>query len=62
LSEEIAYNEFNGRWKLNNIQNIGPKISYDNDQINNNFIPANLKLGGFDFILTTTTGWLLMLN
>jgi hypothetical protein len=34
-----------------NIQNIGPKISYDNDQITN-FIPANLKFGtGFDFIL-----------
>jgi hypothetical protein len=25
---------------------------YDNDDVNNNFIPANLKLGtGFDFIL-----------
>ena len=52
-SEEIAYNEFNGRWRAGfNIQNLGPKISYDNDQINTNFIPANLKLGtGFDFIL-----------
>jgi hypothetical protein len=35
-----------------NIQNLGPKISYDNDDFNNNFIPANLKIGtGFDFIL-----------
>jgi hypothetical protein len=52
-SEEIAYNDFNGRWRAGfNIQNIGPKISYDNDQINTNFIPANLKFGtGFDFIL-----------
>ncbi len=52
-SEEIAYNEFNGRWRAGfNIQNLGPKISYDNDQLNTNFIPANLKLGtGFDFIL-----------
>ena len=52
-SEEIAYNEFNGRWRAGfNIQNLGPKISYDNDNFNNNFIPANLKIGtGFDFIL-----------
>ena len=52
-SEEIAFNEFNGRWRAGfNIQNLGPKISYDNDQFSNNFLPANLKLGtGFDFIL-----------
>ncbi|MFV8332995.1 type IX secretion system outer membrane channel protein PorV [Flavobacterium sp. GSP14] len=52
-SEEIAYNDFNGRWRAGfNIQNLGPKISYDNDDFNNNFIPANLKIGtGFDFIL-----------
>lgn len=52
-SEEIAYSEFNGRWRAGfNIQNLGPKISYDNDDFNNNFIPANLKIGtGFDFIL-----------
>lgn len=52
-SEEIAYNVFNGRWRAGfNIQNLGPKISYDNDNLNNNFLPANLKIGtGFDFIL-----------
>jgi hypothetical protein len=52
-SEEIAYNEFNGRWRAGfNIQNLGPKISYDNDEFSTNFLPANLKLGaGFDFIL-----------
>jgi hypothetical protein len=52
-SEELAYNEFNGRWRAGfNIQNLGPKISYDNDNISTNFLPANLKLGtGFDFIL-----------
>ncbi len=52
-SEEIAFNTFNGRWRAGfNIQNLGPKISYDNTEFNNNFIPANLKLGtGFDFIL-----------
>jgi hypothetical protein len=27
-SEEIAYNDFNGRWRAGfNIQNLGPKIS-----------------------------------
>jgi hypothetical protein len=51
-SEEIAYNEFNGRWRAGfNIQNLGPKISYDNDDLSTNFLPANLKIGtGFDFI------------
>ena len=52
-SEEIAYSDFNGRRRGGfNIQNLGPKISYDNDEFNNNFLPANLKIGGgFDFIL-----------
>jgi hypothetical protein len=51
-SEEIAYDDFNGRWRLGfNLQNMGPKISYDNDEFNDNFLPANLRLGGgFDFI------------
>jgi hypothetical protein len=52
-SEEIAYNSFNGRWRGGfNFQNMGPKMSYDNDQITGDFLPANMKLGGgFDFIL-----------
>ena len=52
-SEEIAYNSFNGRWRGGfNFQNMGPKLSYDNDELNSNFLPANMKLGGgFDFIL-----------
>lgn len=52
-SEEIAYDNFNGRWRIGaNIQNVGPKISYDDDEFTNNFLPANLRLGtGFDFIL-----------
>ena len=52
-SEEIAYSEFNGRWRAGfNIQNLGPKINYDKDELNKNFLPANLKIGtGFDFIL-----------
>lgn len=54
-SEEIAFNEFNGRYRLGfNFQNLGPKISYDNDQndVNSNFLPANMRLGGaFDFVL-----------
>lgn len=54
-SEEIAYNDFNGRWRAGiNFQNMGPKINYDNDnsEQNSNFIPANMRIGtGFDFIL-----------
>lgn len=52
-SDEIAYNDFNGRWRAGfNFQNMGPKMSYDNDDLNNNFLPANMRLGGgFDFIL-----------
>ncbi len=52
-SDEIAYESFNGRWRAGfNIQNLGPKVSYDNTQFNSNFLPANLKIGtGFDFIL-----------
>ena len=52
-SEEVAYDNFNGRWRAGfNFQNLGPKISYDNDLLNENFIPANMRLGGsFDFIL-----------
>lgn len=54
-SAEVAYNEFNGRWRAGfNFQNLGPKIKYDagaGDE-NANFLPANMKLGGgFDFIL-----------
>ena len=54
-SEEFALDDFNGRYRWGfNFQNIGPKISYDNDEsdLNSNFIPANMRLGGgFDFIL-----------
>ncbi|RXG22731.1 type IX secretion system outer membrane channel protein PorV [Leeuwenhoekiella aequorea] len=51
-SEQIAYNDFDGRWRGGfNISNIGPKIKYD-DAGQENFIPTNLRLGGgFDFIL-----------
>jgi len=50
-SEEVAYNDFNGRWRGGfAIQNIGPKIKYD-DAGQENFIPTTLRLGGgFDFI------------
>ena len=52
-SEEIAYDNFNGRWRAGfNIQNIGPKISYNDDVLGSSFIPANLRIGtGFDFML-----------
>ncbi|RNC83448.1 MAG: hypothetical protein ED556_12895 [Winogradskyella sp.] len=50
-SEENAYNDFNGRWRLGfAIQNLGPKFSYD-DAGQDVFQPTNLRLGGgFDFI------------
>lgn len=53
-SEELAFQDFNGRWRGGfNFQNLGPKINYDNDRLeeNSNFIPSNMRLGGgFDFI------------
>lgn len=54
-SEEIFYNDFNGRWRIGfNFQNMGPKINYDagaSDDDSANFLPANMKIGtGFDFI------------
>jgi len=49
--EEEAYGDFNGRTRLGfSIQNLGPKIKYD-DGGRDNFLPTNLRLGGgFDFI------------
>ncbi len=51
-SEEIAYNDFDGRWRAGfNISNVGPKLKYD-EVGQENFIPTNLGIGGgFDFIL-----------
>jgi hypothetical protein len=51
-SEEIAYSDFDGRWRAGfNISNIGPKMKYDEVGQENN-LPTNLGLGaGFDFIL-----------
>lgn len=54
-SEELAYDDFNGRWRAGfNFQNLGPKINYDNGNAtdeSSNFLPANMRLGGgFDFI------------
>jgi hypothetical protein len=50
-SEEEAYSDFNGRWRGGfAIQNLGPKIKYDEGG-SENFLPTNLRLGGgFDFI------------
>lgn len=50
-SEEEAYADFNGRWRAGfALQNLGPKLKYD-DAGRENFIPTNLRLGGgFDFI------------
>ena len=54
-SEEKAFTDFDGRYRLGfNFQNLGPKISYDSSidsNLNANFLPAQMKLGGaFDFI------------
>ena len=51
-SREIAYNNFDGRWRAGfNFSNIGGKIQYDAGG-QENFLPSNLKFGGgFDFIL-----------
>jgi len=50
-SEEEAYSDFNGRWRLGfAIQNLGPRFKYD-DGGQEVFQPTNLRLGaGFDFI------------
>lgn len=50
-SEEEAYSDYNGRWRLGfAIQNLGPKFKYDQGG-QENFQPTNLRLGaGFDFI------------
>ena len=54
-SEQTAFAEFDGRYRIGfNLQNLGPKISYDSEvsnEINANFLPAQMKFGGsFDFI------------
>ena len=54
-SEEVAFSDFNGKWRMGfNFQNLGPKISYDSEvssEVNANFLPAQMKLGGgFDFV------------
>jgi hypothetical protein len=55
-SEEQAFTNFNGRWRVGfNLQNMGPKINYNgqqNDTNSSNFLPANMRIGGsYDFIL-----------
>ncbi|WP_158209313.1 type IX secretion system outer membrane channel protein PorV [Myroides phaeus] len=51
-SDKIAFSSFDGKWRAGfNVQNLGPKIKYDDQQFGS-FLPANLKLGGsFDFII-----------
>ena len=50
-TEEVAYNDFNGRWRGGfAIQNLGPKFKYDEGG-QENFQPTTLRMGGgFDFI------------
>ncbi|MEO6175319.1 MAG: type IX secretion system outer membrane channel protein PorV [Flavobacterium circumlabens] len=49
---ETAFENFNGIWRAGfNVSNLGPKLKYNGDTGSENFLPANLKLGGgFDFI------------
>ncbi len=51
-SDIVRFSTFDGRWRAGfNIQNLGPKIKYEDEQYGS-FLPANLKLGGsFDFII-----------
>jgi len=51
--EEQSYGGIDGRFRGGFIlQNLGPKIKYDEESQSDAFIPTNLKLGGgFDFIL-----------
>lgn len=51
-SKEFAVSDYIGKYRLGfNIQNLGPKLKYGSDTVEN-FLPANLKVGGgFDFIL-----------
>lgn len=54
-SEQTAFTDFDGLYRIGfNFQNLGPKISYDStvsNELNANFLPAQMKLGGsFDFI------------
>ncbi len=49
-SEQTDFNDFDGRYRIGfNFQNLGPKISYDStvsNEINANFLPAQMRLGG----------------
>lgn len=50
-SFEVPYSNFSGIWRAGfNISNIGPKLKYDDEGVDE-FLPTNLRLGGgFDFI------------
>ena len=50
--EEQRYGDIDGRWRAGAIiQNLGPKIKYD-DSGSETFLPTNLRFGGgFDFLL-----------
>lgn len=50
--EEQSYGDVDGRWRAGMIiQNLGPKIKYD-ESGSETFLPTNLRIGsGFDFLL-----------
>ena len=51
--EEQSFGDVDGRIRAGMIiQNLGPKIKYDESSLDDTFIPTNLKVGaGFDFLL-----------
>ena len=51
--EEQSFGDVDGRIRAGMIiQNLGPKIKYDESSVDDTFIPTNLKVGaGFDFLL-----------
>ena len=51
--EEQSFGDIDGRIRAGMIiQNLGPKIKYDESSVDDTFIPTNLKVGaGFDFLL-----------
>lgn len=51
-SDEKAFSTFNGKWRGGfALQNVGPKIKYEEDG-DESFLPTTMRLGGgFDFVL-----------
>ena len=49
--EEQAYNDFNGKWRGGfAIQNLGPKMKYDDGADDDGDFLPTMSIRGFDFI------------